>query len=101
MTSLTRGLENLVGQLDPTGEKSKRQVGAASAWREVAGSAVSAHAVGVFVRGRELVVEMDSPAWATDISFLANQYQKAVNDHLGEDAVDTVRITVSPRRRNR
>ena len=100
MTSLGRGIEEVVGRLDPTGGKAKLQSGAASAWRTVAGDAVSAHAVSVYVRGGQLVVEMDSAAWATDISFLSGEYLKAVNAHLGEDVVDSVRIVVAQRRRS-
>lgn len=101
MTPLGRGIEQVVGRLDPTGGKAKVQSGAAAAWREVAGSAASAHAVAVYIRGRELVVEMDSAAWATDISFLAEQYREAVNSHLHDDVVDTVRIAVARRGRYR
>lgn len=99
MTSLDRGIDQVISKLDPTGGKAKVQAGAATAWREVAGSVVSSHATAVYIRGRELIVEMDSPAWATDISFLADKYKDAVNTQLGDDVVDTVRITVA--RRNR
>lgn len=99
MTSLGRGIEEVVGRLDPTGGKAKVQAGAAAAWRDVAGSAVSAHAVAVYIRGRELIVEMDSAAWATDISFLADRYKEAVNTHLQDDVIDTVRISVARRGR--
>ena len=94
LTSLRRGVENILGQLDPTGEKGRTQLGAAAAWREVAGAPVAAHATAVYVRGRELVVEMDSPTWAQDVSMFTDRYRDAVNTHLGETVIDSVRIAV-------
>lgn len=99
LTSIKRGIESIMGQLDPTGEKGHLQVGAAAAWREVAGAPVAAHAAGVYVRGRELIVEMDSATWAQDIAMFKDRYRDAVNEHLGERVVDSVRITVHRPRR--
>ena len=99
LTSIKRGIENLMGQLDPTGEKGRTQLGAAAAWREVAGAPVAAHAAAIYVRGRELVVEMDSATWAQDISMFKDRYRDAVNEHLGEKVVDSVRISVHRPRR--
>ena len=99
MTALTRSIGDLIGRLDPTGEHTRVQMGAAAAWRDIAGPAVTSHAVAVYVRGSELIVEMDSAAWATDITFLADRYREAVNERLGDESVKSVRIVVSKRRR--
>ena len=99
LTSIGEGLGNLLGRLDPTGEKYHIQAGAASAWREVAGPTVAAHATAIYVRKREMVIELDSNTWAQELSMLADRYREAVNKKLGDEVVESVRFTVRRQRR--
>ena len=100
LMSLGEGLGNLLGRLDPTGEKYHLQAGAASAWREVAGPTVASHATAIYVRKRELVIELDSNTWAQELSMMADRYRDAVNERLGDETVESVRFTVKRTRRS-
>jgi hypothetical protein len=68
---------------------------AVAAWREIAGAEVSAHAMGYAMRDGELVVYVDGPAWATELSALSEQYRAGVNRELGKELVSTMRFAVS------
>jgi hypothetical protein len=45
--------------------------------------------------GGEVVVYVDSPLWATELTSLAEHYRRALNEEIGKRAVRTVRFTVS------
>ncbi|MDO8915495.1 MAG: DUF721 domain-containing protein [Coriobacteriia bacterium] len=68
---------------------------AVAAWREIAGDDVSAHAMGYAMREGELVVYVDSPAWATELAALSEQYRSGINTALGKELVSTMRFAVS------
>jgi hypothetical protein len=89
--SLAAGLWH---QLDRTGQgAAKARV--VSAWRSVAGDEVYAHARGFALRGDELLVFVDSPVWANELSVLAEHYRTAVNERSGKEMVGSIRFTVS------
>jgi len=90
-------LESLERRLDRTSGGRYVQVRVADAWEAVAGPTVADHTAGVFLRGGELVVQVDSSVWATELSALAGPYTEALNSHLGKDLVTTIRFTVSRR----
>jgi len=84
----------LWGKLDRTGEGAAR-ARAVSAWRAVAGDEVAAHARGFALRDKELLVFVDSPVWANELSVLSEHYRVAVNERLGKERVGTIRFAVS------
>ena len=84
----------LWSRLDRTGEGAAR-ARAVSAWRAVAGDEVAAHARGFALREKELLVFVDSPVWANELSVLSEPYRVAVNERLGKELVDTIRFSVS------
>ena len=84
----------LWGRLDRTGEAATK-ARAIAAWRAVAGDEVSAHARGFALRERELLVFVDSPVWANELSVLSENYRTAVNERLGKETVGSIRFTVS------
>jgi hypothetical protein len=87
---LARGL---LGRLDRRGGMARAR--AVAAWSEVAGDEIAKHACGFAMREGELVVFVDAPVWATELSALSEHYRRAVNEHLGEEAVSAIRFTVS------
>lgn len=68
---------------------------AASAWEKVAGPTVSAHTTGAHLREGELVIHVDSNAWATELSSLAGPYLEKMRDEMGETPMRSIRFTVS------
>jgi len=89
--SLAAGLWS---RLDRTGQGAAK-ARAVSAWRAAAGEEVYAHARGFALRDDELLVFVDSPVWANELSVLAEHYRVAVNDRIGKEAVGSIRFTVS------
>jgi hypothetical protein len=65
------------------------------AWPEIAGPEIARHTVGMGVRGGELNVHVDSHAWAAQLALLAEDLRGRLNSVLGEEAVRSVRFTVS------
>lgn len=86
----------LVRRLDRAGGGGYRQSRVGRAWGTIAGEAVLAHTFGAHLRdGGELVVLVDSPIWAAELSSLSEHYRQAVNEEIGENLVRSVRFTVS------
>lgn len=81
--------------IDPEG---KRHTGTiVNAWKHAAGDEVSRHTSGVVFRNGELVVSVDSPAWANELSLMTDRFKKALNEQIGQNLVRSVRFTVSRR----
>jgi hypothetical protein len=68
---------------------------AVAAWRDVAGDEVAAHAMGFAMRGAELLVYVDSPVWATELTALSERYRSDINTAVGKELVGSMRFTVS------
>ncbi len=71
------------------------QARAVSAWDEVAGEEISRHTAGLGMRKGELVVHVDSHAWATQLSLMSDDLRRRMNSVLGEELVNRIRFTVS------
>ena len=63
-------------------------------WAEVAGPVVSAHATPVGLRDGTLHLEVTEPGWATQLRHLEPQLVSRLCEHLGADAVRSVRVSV-------
>lgn len=89
-------LDRLVRRLDKNSGGGYLQTRVAQAWEKIAGRAVIAHTSGAHLRGGgEMVVYVDSPLWATELSALSEHYRRSVNQELGQNLVKSVRFTVS------
>lgn len=95
-TTIGDALTKVVGRIDG-GSVRLKQVRVFDAWQVVAGPTVTAHTRGAHLRAGELVVEVDSAVWATELSALAGHYQEAMEERLGKGVVRTVRFSVSRR----
>ncbi|MDQ3783442.1 MAG: DUF721 domain-containing protein [Actinomycetota bacterium] len=67
-----------------------------SRWRRIVGDGVAAHAGPSSLRDGVLRVRADSPVWATEISYLAPEIKKRVNDEVGRAVVKEVRVWWAP-----
>lgn len=68
-----------------------------SAWPEIVGPAVAAHAEPTSLREGVLRVRADSPAWATEIGYLVEEIRSRVNAATGRALVSEVRVWTGPR----
>ncbi len=66
-----------------------------SRWEALVGPDVAAHAAPRSLRDGCLVVEVDHPAWATQLRYLAGQLLAQVRAEAGADAVTSVRVSVA------
>lgn len=96
-TDLARALDALSRRLDRRGGGRYLQERAARAWESVAGPMVTSHTTRAHLRGGELVVFVDAPIWASELSALAGPYIESLNQELGEVAVKSIRFSVSRR----
>lgn len=74
---------------------------AVEVWPEAVGAEIAARTQATAVRGGELLVETDSPVWATELQAMAGQLVQAVNSAAGEELVRRVRIIVAGGARGR
>jgi predicted nucleic acid-binding Zn ribbon protein len=65
-------------------------------WREIVGPDVAQHAEPSSLRSGLLRVRTDSPVWATEISYLADEIRRRTNETLGRDLVREVRVWTGP-----
>jgi hypothetical protein len=85
----------VVGRIDKGKNLSQARI--AQVWRDAVGQQIARHTAGVHIRGDEVVVYVDSPIWATELSALSTQLAKRLNECLGEELVGLMRFSVSRR----
>lgn len=61
-------------------------------WEEIVGPQVAPHVRPVGFSDGELIVEADSPAWATQMRLLAPQVLKRLGEELGAGTVRHVKV---------
>ena len=66
-------------------------------WNEAVGPAVAAHVQPVKLDGTTLVVEVDDPAWATQLKFLETTLRERLAEVTGA-AVERIEVRVARRR---
>ena len=65
-------------------------------WAEAVGDAVAAHVTPVKLDGTKLVVEVDDPAWATQLRFLETTLKQRLLEVAGA-TIDSVEVRVKRR----
>ena len=63
-------------------------------WPEVVGESLAARIKAVAVRGSELLVSVDDPAWASQISWLETQLLERIAGIIGSGRITAVRVRV-------
>jgi len=97
ITPLKEGLDSVLGKLDPTGTKTSHQTEIMNAWSIAAGASSKKHTEAVFVRGSQLIVWLDSPIWAQEMSLMGDSYIHEVNNLVGREFIKTIRFEVRRR----
>ncbi len=66
-------------------------------WPEVVGEELATHVRAVAVRGSELVVGVDDPAWASQVAWLEARLLERIDALVGPGTITAVRVRVEPR----
>lgn len=94
IAGLPEVMSKVLKAADPVGKRHSAR--AVAAWQEVVGPAITEHTRGFALRdGQELVVFVDSPAWAQQLSFMSDELVRRLNAHVGTTAVRHLRFVVS------
>jgi predicted nucleic acid-binding Zn ribbon protein len=70
-------------------------------WSEIVGPVVAAHARVRSVRDGACTIEVDGPAWATQLRYAANEVLGRANEHCGEGVLASVKVVVVGPRKTR
>lgn len=65
-------------------------------WEEVVGEGIAAHAEPTSLRDGVLKVRADSPVWATEIGYLAEEIRGAIERELGPGSVRSISVWTGP-----
>ena len=65
-------------------------------WEEVVGSEVARQVRPQLIRGRELIVSVDHPAWATELELAGSAVLSRLAEKLGETAPQRLSVRVQP-----
>ena len=92
--------------LDPLGKKLGMADAVASGrvferWQSIVGAKVAAHVEPTSLRDGVLRVRADSPAWATEIGYLATEIAGRVNEAVGRPIVTELRVSAGPSTSNK
>ena len=68
-----------------------------ASWPELVGDSVAAHARPRSLSGGTLVVAVDEPAWATQLTWLESDLVARLTEVLGEGQIDRIQVRVQPR----
>ena len=64
-------------------------------WTDIAGAQIAAHARPRSLNGGTLVVVVDDPAWATQLTYLGTDLARRCSDVAGADSVQRVEVRVA------
>ncbi|MEN6430265.1 MAG: DUF721 domain-containing protein [Coriobacteriales bacterium] len=92
ITDITEGL---LRRIDPSGARHYGRV--VNAWENAAGAEIARHTSAAAFKSGELVVCVDSPGWATELTFMSDHLRSAINTEIGQELVRSIRFTVSRR----
>lgn len=87
--------ESVLAKADKGGSRDRSRV--VDAWLRVAGPEVARHSMGAALREGELLVYVDGPVWATELSAMAEGFRAALEEEVGKGLVRSLRFTVSKR----
>jgi predicted nucleic acid-binding Zn ribbon protein len=97
LNSVIRSLRNDVSGITPSGQMASQMAsqmgGVFGRWAEAVGDAVAAHVKPLKLDGTKLVVEVDDPAWATQLRFLETTLKQRLLEVAGA-TIDTIEARV-------
>ena len=89
-----RNDESTTSSSDPADPQlASRMGGVFGRWSEAVGDAVAAHVKPVKLEGTKLIVEVDDPAWATQLRFLEGTLKQRLLEVAGA-TIDTIEARV-------
>lgn len=91
--SLSDALDGYLKRIDKGGGLAQARI--VEAWPEFVGPDIARHTAGLHVREGELVVYVDSPVWATELTAMSSRLLEGLNASLGKASVRSIRFTVS------
>lgn len=65
-------------------------------WEDIVGPAVATHARPLSLLRGTLVIAVDQPGWATQLTYLDTDLRRRIDDVVGPGAVRRTRVTVRP-----
>jgi predicted nucleic acid-binding Zn ribbon protein len=65
-------------------------------WAEVVGEDIAAHAEPTSLRDGVLRIRTESPAWATELGYLADEIKRRADEVVGRGVVREVRVWTGP-----
>ena len=65
-------------------------------WPEIVGEDMARHAEPTSLRAGVLKVRTDSPVWATELGYLVTELKTRLNEALGSEVVNEVRVWTGP-----
>lgn len=94
-SSLDTGLAGLLSKLDRNSGGAYTQARVGILWQEISGPQVSAHTTGAHLRDGILVIFVDGPGWATELTAMSETYRTRMNSEFGKKVIGKMKFTVS------
>jgi len=85
----------IIERADPSGKRHGAR--AVDAWNLAAGPEIAKHTHGAALRDGNLVVYVDSAAWANELVLMTDRFLSVIRSETGKDTVRSIRFTVSKR----
>ena len=96
LNSVIRSLRNDSSDTASSGQTASQLGGVFGRWAEAVGDAVAAHVKPIKLDGTKLIVEVDDPAWATQLRFLETALKQRLLE-VTDATVETVEVRVKGR----
>ena len=90
-------VQAFVAGLGPRDRERMAEAGVATWWAAAIPPEIARHTIGAAMRDGELVVQVDSPVWAAELSAMSEQLRALIEEASGRGTVRSVRFTVSRR----
>jgi hypothetical protein len=90
-------VQAFVAGLGPRDRERMVEAGVTTWWSSAIPPEIAQHTVGAAMRDGELVVEVDSPVWAAELSAMSEQIRVLIEEASGTGTVRSIRFTVSRR----
>jgi hypothetical protein len=94
-TQLGTSLKSVLNRLNKKNPGGAASASVGAAWLSIVGPSVQSHTTGAYVRDGALIVYVDSPAWATELTAMSERYRGAINEEIGQELVREIRFSVS------
>ncbi|MEO7371863.1 MAG: DUF721 domain-containing protein [Ilumatobacteraceae bacterium] len=96
LNRVVRSLRNDTSTGGASSHTASQMGGVFGRWAEAVGDAVAAHVKPVKLDGTKLIVEVDDPAWATQLRFLETALKQRLLEVAGA-VIETVEVRVKGR----